>query len=59
MKPLELSEKTMKDLEWWAKNDKKLAPRILSLLIAISQNPLLGIGKPEPLKHTLSGLWSR
>jgi len=24
-----------------------------------SEDPSVGIGKPEPLKHNLSGLWSR
>ncbi|MDP3244380.1 MAG: Txe/YoeB family addiction module toxin, partial [bacterium] len=26
---------------------------------AIEENPFSGTGKPEPLKHNLSGLWSR
>jgi toxin YoeB len=25
----------------------------------IKRNPFEGIGKPEPLKHALSGYWSR
>ena len=25
----------------------------------MKQNPFEGIGKPEPLKHALSGYWSR
>nr|WP_262895034.1 Txe/YoeB family addiction module toxin [Mucilaginibacter ginkgonis] len=25
----------------------------------MEQDPFKGIGKPEPLKHNLSGLWSR
>jgi toxin YoeB len=29
------------------------------LLEAIQQEPFVGIGKPEPLKHNLSGKWSR
>ncbi|WP_317198321.1 Txe/YoeB family addiction module toxin [Mucilaginibacter ginkgonis] len=33
--------------------------RINQLLKAIEQDPFKGIGKPEPLKHNLSGLWSR
>ena len=27
--------------------------------IEIKRNPFEGIGKPEPLKHALSGFWSR
>ena len=29
------------------------------MLRAIQENPFEGIGKPEPLKHDLSGVWSR
>jgi len=29
------------------------------LLRAIQESPFEGIGKPEPLKHDLSGVWSR
>jgi toxin YoeB len=29
------------------------------LLLAIQENPFEGIGKPEQLKHSLSGSWSR
>ncbi len=33
--------------------------KISELLRAIQQSPFEGIGKPEPLKHNLSGVWSR
>ncbi|WP_208864677.1 Txe/YoeB family addiction module toxin [Mucilaginibacter gossypiicola] len=33
--------------------------KIHQLLHAISQDPFSGIGKPEMLKHNLTGLWSR
>ena len=33
--------------------------KIEKLLDAIQENPYKGIGKPEPLKHNLSGAWSR
>lgn len=39
--------------------DKKLFKRIKELIKDISRNPFDGIGKPEPLKHELSGYWSR
>jgi len=29
------------------------------MLVSIQETPYEGIGKPEPLKHNLSGLWSR
>ena len=39
--------------------DKKTLKRVNKLLMDISRNPFDGIGKPEPLKGNLSGLWSR
>lgn len=33
--------------------------RIAKILIELSETPFVGIGKPEPLKHKLSGFWSR
>lgn len=47
------------DLEFWVKNDRKIALRLLELVEAILREPFTGIGKPEPLKHVLAGAWSR
>jgi toxin YoeB len=33
--------------------------RIIKLIKEIQRKPFEGIGKPEPLKHNLSGYWSR
>jgi toxin YoeB len=33
--------------------------KIEKLVDAILETPFEGIGKPEPLKHNLSGCWSR
>lgn len=33
--------------------------KITKLLESIAKTPFSGIGKPEPLKHELSGYWSR
>jgi toxin YoeB len=43
----------------WQKNDKKMLKRINNLIKDISRSPFDGIGKPELLKHALSGYWSR
>ena len=43
----------------WQKIDKKTLKRINTLLKDIERNGNMGIGKPEPLKHGLSGFWSR
>lgn len=49
----------LEDYEFFKKNDKKTSEKIDSLLKSIIQNPFVGLGKPEPLKHHLSGFWSR
>ncbi|SDZ82245.1 toxin YoeB [Thiothrix caldifontis] len=43
----------------WQQADKKILKRINDLIKAISRDPFDGIGKPEPLRHGLSGYWSR
>lgn len=43
----------------WASENQKIHARIVQLISDIQRNPFAGIGKPEPLKHKLKGLWSR
>jgi len=47
------------DYLYWQKTDKKMVKRINLLIKSIQRSPFDGIGKPEPLKHALSGYWSR
>jgi len=47
------------DYLYWQSNDKKTLKRINQLIKDIERNGNVGIGKPEPLKHDLSGWWSR
>lgn len=56
---LVFSEKAWKDYLYWQRTDKKLLKRINLLIRDIKRVPYEGIGKPEPLKHGLSGYWSR
>lgn len=44
---------------YWQKTDKAILKRINALIKDIQRSPFEGIGKPEPLKHGLSGYWSR
>ncbi|WP_425279842.1 Txe/YoeB family addiction module toxin [Enterococcus faecium] len=37
----------------------KLCNRTNKLIKDIDRSPFAGLGKPEPLKHDLSGKWSR
>ena len=43
----------------WQGIDKKMLKRINLLLKEICLTPFSGTGKPEPLKGSLSGFWSR
>jgi toxin YoeB len=48
-----------KDYLYWQRTDKKILKRINRLIRDIQRIPYEGTGKPEPLKHGLSGYWSR
>ena len=49
----------LEDLTHWVSVDRKTALRILELVEAIRRAPFDGIGKPEPLRHLGTGVWSR
>lgn len=53
------SDKAWDDYLYWQKNDKQILKRINQLIKDIKRDPFDGVGKPEPLKHELSGFWSR
>jgi toxin YoeB len=53
------AEHAWSDYLHWQKTDKKTLNRINTLIKAIQSEPFEGPGKPEPLKHALSGYWSR
>lgn len=47
------------DYLYWQKQDRKMVERINKLVAEVMREPFAGVGKPEPLKHALSGYWSR
>ncbi|MEO9885361.1 MAG: Txe/YoeB family addiction module toxin [Balneola sp.] len=47
------------DYQYWISTDKKILKRINLLIKEIQRDPFAGIGKPEALKHALSGYWRR
>lgn len=47
------------DLRFWVETNRTVALRVLDLVEAVLRDPFAGIGKPEPLKYTLAGAWSR
>jgi len=53
------SEHAWEEYLSWQKTDRKVVLRINALIRDIQRAPFEGIGKPEPLKHALSGYWSR
>lgn len=56
---IEIKPDAQKDLEKHYKSgDKASIKKIEKILLELSENPFLGIGQPEPLKHELSGYWS-
>ncbi|QGH61356.1 Txe/YoeB family addiction module toxin [Serratia proteamaculans] len=53
------AEQSWADYLYWQQTDKKMLKRVDELIREIQRSPMAGIGKPEPLKHNLSGFWSR
>ena len=53
------ADRAWEDFTYWMSHDRKIAKRIVRLVNDIEREPFEGIGKPEPLKHDLSGFWSR
>lgn len=53
------SEHAWNDYLYWQETDRKVVQRINVLIRDIQRSPFEGVGKPEPLKHALSGYWSR
>ena len=54
------TREALEDYEYWQRNDPKVATAINALIRDIRENdPFKGLGKPEPLKHSLKGWWSR
>ena len=56
---IQFSENAWEDYLYWQKTEKAIVKRINGLIHDIQRSPFDGIGKPEPLKHALSGFWSR
>jgi toxin YoeB len=55
---LEFDPAGFEDLSWWIENNRKKALRIVKLIKEVQKDPFQGTGKPEMLKHDLSGCWS-
>ena len=53
------ADRGWEDFTYWIENDRKIAARIVRLIKDIEREPFEGLGKPEPLRHDLTGFWSR
>ena len=47
------------DYVYWQTQDRRTLKRINQLIADAVRDPFTGIGKPEALKHILTGAWSR
>jgi toxin YoeB len=52
-------EYAWKEFEYWLEKDIANSKKIRKLIQEIQRSPYEGIGKPEALKHGLSGWYSR
>ena len=53
------ADEAWEDYLYWQKQDKHMVERINKLIRATKREPFTGLGKPEALRHALSGFWSR
>lgn len=59
MRTLKFTDEGWGSYVYWQTQDRKTLKRINDLVKDVQRDPFAGIGKPEPLKHGLSGCWSR
>jgi toxin YoeB len=53
------ADQAWEDYLYWQIQDRKILKRVNELIKDTERGPFEGIGKPEPLKHSLAGFWSR
>jgi toxin YoeB len=59
MTPVKFLDTGWEDYIYWQQTDKKTLRKINSLIKVCQRTPFEGIGKPEGLKGSLTGWWSR
>lgn len=59
MRRLSWTHDAWRDYTWWESQDRKTLKRINALIEDVMRSPFEGIGKPEPLRGDLAGMWSR
>jgi toxin YoeB len=53
------SERAWEDYLYWQGQDAKTLARLNALVRECTRTPFQGTGKPEPLRGSLAGWWSR
>lgn len=56
---VEFSDDGWEDYLYWSRNDADTLGKVNELIEDARRHPATGLGKPEPLRGTLSGWWSR
>ena len=57
---ISFDEQAWADYQWWQVQDRRMVKRLNAIIEDIARNGNdFGIGKPEALKHSLRGYWSR
>lgn len=59
MRNITFTEQAFEEYLSWQAQDRKTLKRINLLLKELCRTPFEGTGKPEPLRQSYSGLWSR
>ena len=59
MRHLTFTDEAWDSYIYWQTQDRRTLKRINDLIEAAKRDPFIGIGKPEALKYSLSGCWSR
>ena len=56
---LVLDGEAWEDYLYWQETDRRLLKKLNTLIAATLRDPFEGIGKPEPLRYSADGAWSR
>ncbi len=59
MRNVKFTDEAWNSYIFWQTQDRKTLKRVNDLINDAQRDPFSGIGKPEALKHSLSGFWSR
>lgn len=53
------TDEAWEEYVYWQETNKSILKKINQLIQDVKRTPFSGLGKPEPLKYSLQGCWSR